>query len=277
LIHSAHRADIFLIMDCCHAGKLLNMRQKIFSDRIFEFLGAAGPDELTCLPGPESFTSALIWALEELAKEKEPFMTSELLAKIIVAPKFPRTNQLPCLTELGIHCPRRLILEPVTTEVVPRAPKKSEETTSSMEYCLNLQFLLPALPTDKEIHKMCEGVKGLIKTHHLTARQILWKGLYSKDSLRTEMPRIVREWLLTAKVKTLERRLRTLSDAGINGDGYSARKQYEPEGHDLLTPVSDRTLGKRSREDTALEDEDEAMSEVSPSKRQRNETRKVDV
>ena len=96
-------------------------------------------------------------------------MTSELLQKIIMAPRFP-PNQRPCLTELGIHCPQRLILEPVATEIVLRTQKKSGETVSSIEYCLNLQFLLLALPTDKEIHKMCEGIKGLIKTHHLAAR-----------------------------------------------------------------------------------------------------------
>jgi len=33
LIHSAHLADIFLKMDCYFAGKLLNMRQKSFSER----------------------------------------------------------------------------------------------------------------------------------------------------------------------------------------------------------------------------------------------------
>lgn len=236
-------------MDCYFAGKLLNMRQKSFSDRIFELLGAAGPDEVMCLPGPESFTSALIWALEELA--------SELLQKIILAPRFP-PNQRPCLAELGIHCPQRLNLEPVATEIVPRAQNKSGETASSIEYCLNLQFLLPALPTDKEIHKMCEGIKGLIKTHHLAARQILWKGLYPKDSLRTEMPH-VRDWLLRTKLKTLQKKLRTLSDAGSNGDGYSQRKQHDSEGHDLLTPVSNRTPGKRSHDDAALEDEDEAL------------------
>ena len=118
-------------MDCSSAGKLLNMRQEPFSDRIFEFLGAAGPDEVTCLPGPESFTSALIWALEELAKEKEPFMTTELLQKIIMAPRFP-PNQRPCLTELGIHFPQHLILEPVATEIVPRAQKESGQTASSI-------------------------------------------------------------------------------------------------------------------------------------------------
>ena len=257
-------------MDCCHAGKLLKVRQKIFSDRIFEFLGAAGPNETTCLPGPESFTSALIWALEELAKEKEPFITSELLAKIIAAPKFPREKQLPCLSELGIHCPRRLILEPVTTESVSRAQKQSEETGSSMEYCLSLQFLLPALPNEIELYKMCEGVKSLIKTHQLTARQVLWKGIYSKDSLRTEVPHVVREWLLTTKLKTLQRKLGTLQDTGSSSGANSQIKHGDAEGRELLTPVSDRASDKRSRDDAALDGDEEDLSEDLPSKRQRN-------
>ena len=227
LIHSAQHADIFLILDCCHAGKLLSARQKTpWSDRIFEFLGASGPEQTTPLPGADSFSSALTWALKELAPDG-CFMSSELLEKILNAPRFPQKGQLPCLSERGLHSVRRLILEPLpapTKANCPSQPRAREEATDSFEYSLNLQFLLPKIPSDDEIKKMCDGLKELINSHHFIAKQILWKGLSSKDHSRPEIQRVVREVLLKLENQTLRKKMRSLSNTSSN----------------LLSPVSSR-------------------------------------
>jgi hypothetical protein len=93
LIYNTQHADIFLILDCCHAGKLLSARQKTsWSDRIFEFLDVSGPEQTTPLPRADSFSSALTWALKELTPDG-CFMSSELLEKILNAPRFPQKGQ----------------------------------------------------------------------------------------------------------------------------------------------------------------------------------------
>ncbi len=87
--------DVLIIFDCCAAGNLgrdIGARG-LWASRAFEFLGATSAEETTPEPGPNSFTSGLIWALEQLAVN-DGFTTSELLRKITEAPKFPQ-NQYP--------------------------------------------------------------------------------------------------------------------------------------------------------------------------------------
>ena len=215
LIHSALRPDIFLIFDCCHAGRLLNMRQRpAWSERIFEFLGATGPDGTTPLPGKESFTSALIWALQELADEGACFMSSELLQKILEAPDFHRDGQVPCMSTRGPQCVRKLILEPMASETEERRSSlegRRDEASESFKYCLNLQLLLPDAPEDKDIKRMCDSFRELILSHGFYARQILWQGLYPRERARSQLPRLVRECAVRWENKILRKKIRTLS------------------------------------------------------------------
>jgi hypothetical protein len=247
LIHSTQRADIFLILDCCHAGRLLRTRQSsTWSNRIFEFLGAAGPDETTPLPGPDSFTSALIFALDEFANNKDSFTSSELLDKICHAPKFNRAGQLPCLSERAMHSSRRLILEPLAESTknnrMADRDRQGEEHDSS-KYCLNLQFLLPRIPTDDEYKNMCDGLINLIRNRDFLAQQILWRGLHSRADMREEMPRIAKEYLLRWKNQALQSKLRSMSS-------YRNLGQISPiEGQEigLATPTGsdEQTAGKQ--------------------------------
>ena len=64
----------------------------------FEFLGSCSEDETTRSAGPHSFTTALIWALKELAKESKAFDTSKLRHKIKQYDDFPK-EQVPCLID----------------------------------------------------------------------------------------------------------------------------------------------------------------------------------
>ena len=68
----------------------------------------------TKVPGPDSFTSALIYALEALVKEKGRFTTVELLGKITKdAPKFPK-DQKPVLSDRREDEPAgRIMLHPL--------------------------------------------------------------------------------------------------------------------------------------------------------------------
>ena len=89
-------ADVFLIFDCCHA----DLMSRSYTDKRFETLAACTADARTNIPGKTSFTSALIWALNEMHKgaEKPFFTSSELQRKIAECPDFPE-DQHPILTE----------------------------------------------------------------------------------------------------------------------------------------------------------------------------------
>ena len=79
---------MLLIFDCCNAGSLSQARGELR----FEFLGACCEGQLTAPPGPKSFTSALIWALQQL-KDVGRFSTPELQAKIKEFEHFPKHQQ----------------------------------------------------------------------------------------------------------------------------------------------------------------------------------------
>ena len=67
------RADVFEIFACCYAGDLGIVCGS--STRLFEYLGATPAGSAPGSPGKYSFTSGLLWALEQLADNHEIFMT----------------------------------------------------------------------------------------------------------------------------------------------------------------------------------------------------------
>ena len=92
-------------------------------------------------PGPESFTSALTWALQELAKKSEPFSTSQLRHSIISYRKFPH-DQVPVLSDR--HMPGEHIvisrqdLERSTSGPAPTKLERAKEL-QNREY-IDLRF-----------------------------------------------------------------------------------------------------------------------------------------
>ena len=239
LIHSAQRADIFLILDCCHAGRLIRAREGAqWSDRIFEFLGAAGAAQTTPLPGPRSFTTALIWALDALAKDRDRFTSSELLSKILDAPNFGFDGQLPCQAERALHCVRRLVLEPLALETdVPTSPNRdqSNERADSSQYCLNLQFLLSNAPTDDHYKKLCDGLREIITSPDSITQQIIWRGLYPKEH-SSQMPHYARIAGLQWQNQALKEKLRKLSMGGSLGSPSARRDAITRYGQETPAP-----------------------------------------
>ena len=99
-------ADVLLIFDCCHAGRL-SRPYRGFDRSFFEFLGACSEDQTTMGPGASSFTRALTWALKELARKEEAFSTAVLRDTIMKYDRFPE-SQYPVLSDR--HLPGEHIL-----------------------------------------------------------------------------------------------------------------------------------------------------------------------
>lgn len=106
------KADVLAIFDCCNAGRLCHTR----GPALWEVLGACSEDQRTQPPGDDSFTKALIWALEDLRKEPQcRFSTAELQRRIKDAPKLPPSQQPPLANRTSDNLPH-IIITPYTKE-----------------------------------------------------------------------------------------------------------------------------------------------------------------
>lgn len=173
------QGDVLIIFDCCHAG-VLAKRTRSISDRNFEFLAACGSNDLTEMPGPNSFTSALIWALKSLVKSKPSFTTQQLLRKINAeAPHFPR-DQHALIEERGedaTSCYRKLVLAPLSKpgeNVEKELPQEDEKPKPQIKHYLDLRFFYDKPPTKDEILRLSQSLKEMIASERITARHIGW-------------------------------------------------------------------------------------------------------
>ncbi|KAL8720869.1 MAG: hypothetical protein Q9225_002348 [Loekoesia sp. 1 TL-2023] len=166
------KADVFEIFDCCYAGDL--GRGRGFGSRCFEFLGATSSGATTRCPGPNSFTSGLIWALEALAKENERFTTTTLANKIRQAPNFPK-KQVPILQERNDGSSlRRIVIAPLLErhEDTTAIPTVVSDTTPPQAWgFLYLSICLERRPSKEEVAKFAKDVSLMMETTDLKASQ----------------------------------------------------------------------------------------------------------
>ena len=95
--------------------------------RSFEYIAATEHDERTAVPGKDSFTSALIWALERLREEKSEgrFTTDQLLAKIKnEAPDFPKQQHPMLVRREHKSRPGRIMLHPLYDDNADRGSRE---------------------------------------------------------------------------------------------------------------------------------------------------------
>jgi hypothetical protein len=181
------RADVFIIFDCCFAGNLISDGRSIHPRRNFEFLAATGHSTTTPVPGPRSFTSALVWALEKLVASKIPFSTMELFNQIgNEAPNFPK-KQIPILRQRYELTDRRLMLAPIPKdgELVPAETTPSvEKHKEAVKEFLDLRFFFDKRPTDEDVQGLSKELKDLIDKGAIATSRIGWVGLRSKDIVK---------------------------------------------------------------------------------------------
>lgn len=164
-----------------------------WAHRAFEFLGATSAEDTTPEPGPNSFTSALIWALEKLAAE-EGFTASELLRKITCAPNFPK-NQVPVQCDRDKPSLRKIVISPLLehgNQQREAAAKKLSVSAECPEF-LDLRVSLSHHPTEDDITSIAQTLKGLITTKSLPAvQQIAWGKFSVIEGTMPQFPALAR-------------------------------------------------------------------------------------
>ena len=169
-------SDVFVIFDCCYAGDA--GRAGRLNTRAFEFLAATSAGSTTKSPGPKSFTSGLIWALNKLNQERTRFTTSELTNTIKQCPEFPQ-DQVPVLSERNAACIERIILTPLS------------EDGTLVENLLILKFVLDRYPEKDDVVRLAQGFTHMVKTHGLLFRRVIWGGIHSDSPWSLYSPQII--------------------------------------------------------------------------------------
>ena len=242
-----------LIFDCCFAGRIVaNESRAGTRERNIEVLGAASADGLTAIPGKNSFTHALIWALQKLAKEGKGFTTSRLYNEILSAPHFPLEEQSPFLSTRSQHIAKRIVLEPLVPDR-HRNPlglaNDSQNFRESSRYSITLDFLFPACPSRSEIENLAEHMKELIRADGLKVTDIVWGGL--KKRLEEKVPLLVQSiayhWLALAqrRKKTSPKHVKWASVLG-------KRHANEFSSNDLEQYKNLQSSSKRARSGSAF-------------------------
>ncbi|KAL8678376.1 MAG: hypothetical protein Q9224_003984 [Gallowayella concinna] len=169
-------ADVLEIFDCCYAGTVIRGES-----RLLEYMAAAKDHGTTKVPGPESFTRALIYALKALVKEKNEgrFTTDELLRKIKTdAPHFPK-EQTPILSDRANERPSgRIMLHPLRQKGTASGVVKEDSLLKGASgYVMTLHFQFGEKPPDNLLRTLGEKFNELFEHNTLQVHRIRWGGI----------------------------------------------------------------------------------------------------
>lgn len=145
-------------------------------------------------PGPESFTSALIWSLSNIVKGRARFTSEELLSYIIRnAPGFSR-RQRPIVT--GRNPRRRVILGPLgskddqdrleTPSEDKAATSQTKIVNKSGKESFDLRFFTYDNPTDQHVRELAAGLKEMMGLGRIPAQRIAWQGIRQTLSVKLD-------------------------------------------------------------------------------------------
>ncbi|KAL8877804.1 MAG: hypothetical protein Q9198_004249 [Flavoplaca austrocitrina] len=149
--------------------------------RLFEYLAAAKDQGLTQFPGATSFTSALIFALKRLVRDKEKgrFTTDELLRKIKTAPKFPK-DQTPVMSNRDNKktSAGRIMLHPLRKYRLSRVATSEEcQIRRVTDYLMTLHFHFGDKPPDDHIITLGRNLNKIFERNTLEVHGVRWGGM----------------------------------------------------------------------------------------------------
>jgi hypothetical protein len=145
---------VLVIFDCCSAGGFGGHGFRALRQPPFQCIAACGSMEVTPRPGPNSFTSALIWALKELRPDHH-FTSIALLDKIRNYDTLPKDQHVSLLRR-DEHNDELVWIAPRTPENNDSGSTESERRNPSHEYMdLRLNFYRRIEKKDAEMVARC--------------------------------------------------------------------------------------------------------------------------
>lgn len=149
--------------------------------RLFEYLAAAKDQGLTHFPGATSFTSALIFALKRLVRDKKKgrFTTDELLRNIKTAPNFPK-DQTPVMSNRDNKktSAGRIMLHPLRKHRLSRVATSEECTIRRVTgYLMTLHFHFGDKPPDDHIITIGRNLNKIFERNVLEVHGVRWGGM----------------------------------------------------------------------------------------------------
>jgi hypothetical protein len=270
-------ADILCIFDCCYAGSLLYHRGPAH----FEYLGACASDQTTPPGGENSFTSALIWALNWFhSQENFTFDVCELQRKIKDYEPLP-SKQYP---SLGHRHPSRehIVISPQESKDQQKCLSIHETKKSKGPYdMVDIRYHFDGKLDDEAFSAFARGISssgatmdipipvrrvqfmekrsslnigGLIKAiaADLFKRMIQRRFVYMWLRVLKKSPKCNIKWrAIESRERSLHEWLKVHKSPGpipSGSPGVTMMKEPEAEGRDTgqscSTPLSAPTLGE---------------------------------
>jgi hypothetical protein len=160
------RADVLVILDCCYAGILKSERQPTRSSRRkFQYIAACQADQLTTSAGKDSFSRAMIEALDSLAT-KPGFTTRDLVRTLTAYEDFPRSDQEALVFDSRFGPVDEDIWIAALTEqsanIASQESKRQRENDLPTAAFLDLRFRFDRHATDSDVEATAEALKKLI-------------------------------------------------------------------------------------------------------------------
>ena len=216
--------------------------------RSFEFLAATEEMGTTKVPGNDSFTSALIWALKSLVKEKENgrFTTVELRNKIKAdAPDFPEDQNPVLVPRLKQSSPVRIMLHPLKRQglneqrLVDQLSRKEAASLDPFKrHTLTLHFDFGDKPSQISITALGQELNGIFRRINVGVSRVRWGG--RRQSM---VARVAKTFQATLKKNRRANKLLEAIPASTFPD-----TQMSENARDPLTPYSSDQHSPRSTE-----------------------------
>ena len=212
--------------------------------RSFEYLAATEEMGSTKVPGDDSFTRALIYALEALVKERADgrFTTVELLNKIKDAPHFPKDQNPMFFNREKKHSAGRIMLHPLkgNGSDVELSRREAAELDPLKGHALTLHFDFSEKPSSTYLETLGRELNDFFE-RNVGINQVRWGGMRQAMAVR---------WAKVLQARVRKRRESMRLQQATPSDSFT----YTTPIVDALDPLTPSSLDQHSpriTEDTA--------------------------
>jgi hypothetical protein len=193
-IITATHADVLVIFDCCEAGSVGGYKTRARRPN-FEYITACDKDEYTYRPGKKSFSSALIWALEQLC-DQAPFTSDDLVKKTWEYPHLP-PDQRPELRHK--EEPSEFVwIAPIGTNAKPKVLAESVHRDPDHEF-IDLRLSYYKAVGVEDAKHLAEIFSKMVRKDKKFAKQVTMTNISSDQDT---ISKVVECWRTNVKRKS---------------------------------------------------------------------------